>query len=166
MPSWRVERMGPEGWERVRAVRLRALSDAPDAFGMTLAEEEAKPPEGWRARLADRETATFLAVEPGRDVGLIVSRAYEGQPGAAGLFAMWVAPECRGRGMAQALVEAVVAWARSMGFGRVLLDVGDRNADAIRLYARNGFEPTGVTGCVSPDRAHLLEHQRALDLLA
>ena len=160
----RVERIGLDGWERVRAVRLRALRDAPDAFGMTLAQEQARTPASWRERLTDPAAATFLAVDGQADVGLIVGRAYEGEPGAAGLFAMWVAPARRGRGIAQGLVDAVVAWARAGGFRRVLLDVGDENAPAVRLYAQKGFVPTGVTGCVSPDRAHVREHQRALDL--
>jgi GNAT superfamily N-acetyltransferase len=159
-----VERMRSDDWERVRRVRLRALTDTPDAFGSTLATEFARPPEGWRARLADLASATFVATEDREDVGLIVGSRYEGSPGTAGLFAMWVQPERRGRGIAQALVRAVIAWARAAGYARLLLDVGDWNAAAIRLYERMGFTPTGVTGFLSPERAHVLEHQRALDL--
>src|SRR5262245_8155127 len=127
MPSWFIERMGPEGWTRVRAVRLRALADTPDAFGTTLAEGQARTAAWWRARLESPAVGTFLAVTAGEDVGLIVTDPYEGQPDAAGLFAMWVAPEARGRGIAKALVEEVVAWARAQGFRRVLLDVADQN---------------------------------------
>ena len=156
--------MRSDDWERVRKVRLRALADAPDAFGMTLAVESTKPREGWCARLQDPGSATFLAVTDREDVGLIVGSRYDDAAADAGLFAMWVQPEHRGRGVADALVRAVIAWARAAGYPRLLLDVGDRNARATRLYERMGFKPTGVTGIVSPDRPHVLEHQRALDL--
>jgi ribosomal protein S18 acetylase RimI-like enzyme len=134
MGAWTVERMGPEGWERVRAIRLRALADAPDAFGTTLAEDEARPHGEWRARLEDPGVATFVAAGDGRDLGLATGTGYHGSDGAAGLFFMWVDPGSRGRGIGGALVDAVVAWARTAGYRGVLLDVADTNAPAIRLY--------------------------------
>ncbi len=155
-----VVHAGPGDWERVRALRLRALTADPDAFGMTLAQEQGKTPEAWRTRLESPAAATFLGVLDGRDAGLAVGSVYEGAADAAGLYAMWVAPEARGRGVGDALVGAVLRWARARGARRVLLDVGDANAPAQRLYARNGFTPTGVTGVVSPDRPHVKEHQR------
>jgi ribosomal protein S18 acetylase RimI-like enzyme len=164
MSACRIERMRPDDGERVRTVRLQALRDTPDAFGTTLAQDSARPLAEWRTRLESPQGATFVAVEGARDVGLVVGNPYEGHEGAAGLFAMWVAPECRGRRLGEALIDAVVAWARASGLRRVLLDVADRNVPAIRLYARKGFEPTGVTGSLPPPREHILEHQRGLEL--
>ena len=164
MRGWTIERLGPREGERLRAVRLRALADASDAFGTTLAQDEARPLEEWSARLADPDGATFIAIADGEDVGLATGRDYEGHEGAAGLFGMWVAPSHRGRGIGGALVDAVVAWARARGSGRLLLDVADANAPAIALYERKGFQPTGVTGTLPAPREHLTEHQRSLDL--
>ena len=164
MSAWTIERTSPGQWERVRAVRLQALADAPDAFGTTLAEDEARPLPEWRARLARSDVATFLAVADGRDGGIATGAPFEGQEGAAGLFSMWTAPEFRGRGIGRALVEAVVSWARGAGYRRVLLDVADGNLPAIRLYARCGFAPTGETGTLPPPRQHVPEHRRALAL--
>ena len=164
MADGRIERMGPDGWERVRSIRLRALADAPDAFGTTLAEDQARPLAEWRARIEDPLAASFLATCDGRDVGLVTGRRWDGIEGAAGLFGMWVAPEFRRRGIGQGLVDAVVAWARTAGFARVLLDVADTNLPAIRLYASRGFEPDGVTGSQPAPRQHILEHRRALEL--
>ncbi|MHC5010036.1 MAG: GNAT family N-acetyltransferase [Planctomycetota bacterium] len=160
--QWRIDRMTPEDWERVRAIRLRSLADAPDAFGTTLAEDEVRPLAEWRTRLENPEAATFLATADGEDVGLVTGVAYDGRPGAAGLFGMWVAPESRGHGIGGALVDAVVTWARAAGFDRILLDVGDDNGPATGLYRSRGFERTGRTGTLSPSRAHVLEHERAL----
>src|SRR5688500_7787120 len=123
MTAWSIERMTPSGWDRVRAVRLRALRGAPDAFGTTYAEDAVRPPASWRERLAAPDAVTFLATADGRDVGLVVGTPYEGRAGCAGLFAMWVDPDERGRGVGDGLVGAVVEWATRSGFERILLDV-------------------------------------------
>ena len=159
-----VERMTPEGWERVRAVRLRALLDTPDAFGRRHAEEVDRAPEIWQERLASQTVMTYLAVVDGLDLGIIAVADYEGKEGAAGIFSLWAAPEVRGSGAASRLIETAIEWARTGGFTRVLLDVADENPRAIAFYARHGFEPTGVTGTLPEPRTHVTEHERELKL--
>ena len=41
-----------DDWEAFRAVRLMALANAPEAFGATLADATAQPPQVWRDRSA------------------------------------------------------------------------------------------------------------------
>ncbi|MCP3914210.1 MAG: GNAT family N-acetyltransferase [bacterium] len=160
----RIEQARAEDSERVRALRLGALRDAPDAFAATFAEDEALSPAVWRERLASPSQATFVATVEGADVGLVVGSPYAGRAGCAGLFAMWVAPGRRGTGVADALVRAVVDWARTAGHARVLLDVADDNARAIEFYARMGFVPTGRVGTLPAPREHVREHERVLEL--
>ncbi len=150
--------------ERARSVRLRALGDAPDAFARTLAEEEAQAPEFWLKWLTNPQAATLLATLDDEDVGIVVGALFPERDGAAGLFAMWVAPEARGSGVGDRLVDAVVDWARAGGYARVVLEVGDTNVPAIRLYERKGFQPTGRTGTLPEPRTHIREHERALVL--
>lgn len=158
----KIHRLTPDDGDRLRALRLASLRDAPDAFGATLDETAARPPSSWRRQLED--LATFVAVVDGVDAGLVRIGPFSDDPAAAMLISMWVAPGARGRGAGDALIAAAVEWARAQGFARVLLDVGDRNASAIALYARNGFEPTGETGSLPPPREHVREHRRALTL--
>src|SRR5690606_20929570 len=134
-----------------------ALESDPDSFGSTLAEALAIPDERWRESVADRENAFFLAVGGEADVGLVRFSVYEGLPG---LFSLWVAPSHRGRGVGRALVERVVDEARTRGHARLFLDVGDFNRDAIALYDRCGFHPTGRTSTLPPPRSHITEHER------
>jgi ribosomal protein S18 acetylase RimI-like enzyme len=61
------------------------------------------------------------------------------EPGTVWMFAMWVRPEGRGHGIGRALVEAVVAHARSLGAEVVILRVTESNPAAIGLYASCGF---------------------------
>jgi GNAT superfamily N-acetyltransferase len=159
-----IERLQPGAWGRFRELRLRALAEAPDAFGRTLAEEEAMPPADWRARLESRDSATFIASCAAGDVGLVVGAAWHGTPSAAGLFAMWVAPTARGSGIGGLLVDAVVDWARTRGDTRLFLDVADANLPAIALYHSRGFRPNGVRGTLPPPRTHIAEHQLVLEL--
>lgn len=163
-PVLSVERVGPEAFARARALRLRALRDAPDAFWVTAEEEAATTVGEWRRRLAMPDAATFVAVRDGADVGLAVGTRHHEHEGDAALQAVWVAPEARGSGAGRALVRAVVAWARAAGYGSVRLDVGDANGPAVRLYARMGFVPTGAVGALPSPREHLTEHERALGL--
>ena len=160
----RIERLSPDDWERSRDVRLRALLDAPDAFATRHAEEREQPEPFWRGRLENAACATFVARAGGVDLGCAVGAPWTEAASTAGLFSMWVAPEARGQGAGDALVRAVVDWAREGGYARLVLEVADENAPAVGLYARHGFEPTGRTGHLPAPREHVLEHERALVL--
>jgi GNAT superfamily N-acetyltransferase len=80
----------------------------------------------------------------------------------AWLISMWVAPEARRRGIGEARIEVVVAWAEANGIHRLLLDVADDNAAAIALYAKCGFQPNREAGSLPAPREHIREHQREL----
>jgi GNAT superfamily N-acetyltransferase len=149
---------------RVRAVRLCALEDSPDAFGSTLAENACMSPMEWIHRLADPAAATFLAVIDGADVGMVVGRPHDEHRDAAGLYGMWVAPDRRREGLGRELIEAVLGWARAVGYRRIYLDVADGNAAAVATYAALGFALTGRTGTLPPPRDHVLEHERCATL--
>ena len=59
------------------------------------------------------------------------------------VYQVWVAQAWRGRGVAQALLAAVIAWARSQGARAVHLGVALTATAATRLYLRAGFVPNG-----------------------
>jgi GNAT superfamily N-acetyltransferase len=132
-----IERITATDGQRLRAIRLRALRDAPDAFASTYEEAAARGEESWSRQLA--VLATFVAVEDGHDVGLVRGGPDDARGDTAGLLSMWVAPEARGRGVGIALIDAVIHWARATGYVRVVLDVGAHNEPAKQLYARAGF---------------------------
>ena len=165
MIEYEVHRALPADWKMIQSVRLRSLADAPDAFGTTLAEDEARPDSEWRARAENDEVAHFLAITPeGEGLGMAVGSPYAGSAESAGLFGMWIAPEARRQNIGRALVESVVAWARHKNYKRILLDVADANSAAIRLYESCGFVPTGKRGTLPPPRDHILEHELSLNL--
>ncbi|TXF76030.1 GNAT family N-acetyltransferase [Chryseobacterium sp.] len=49
---------------------------------------------------------------------------------------MFVIPEFRGKGFASALLSELEKWAAELGFGRVILETGIGQTEAIRLYEK------------------------------
>jgi len=159
MDDIRIQRLKTDAGERLRANRLRALQDAPHAFEATYEESAARPPESWKRQLAD--LATFVAVDGEHDVGMVRGGPHSILADTAYLISMWVAPEALGRGVGQALIQAIVQWAKATGYARVVLDVGTHNTRAIALYARSGFVAVDEPRPLPAPREHLREQQMA-----
>jgi GNAT superfamily N-acetyltransferase len=139
-----IERLGSRDWETLRELRLRALADAPTAFESSLEDEQRMSPAEWQrwATESDR-TITVIALQGGSAVGIAGGMFDDASSSEVQLVAMWVDPSHRRRGVGSALVEWVVGWARQRGASRVRLWVTETNEEAIALYERAGFLPTG-----------------------
>jgi GNAT superfamily N-acetyltransferase len=103
--------------------------------------------ERWRAAVADR--TRFVAESEGEVVGTVGAGA-SNVTGTAALTALWVAPTARGRGVGEALVNAVLEWARAAGYEQLMLWVVEGNSAAESLYRRTGFRRTGSVQMVRP----------------
>lgn len=125
----------------LRAVRIEALTDAPDAFGSTLERELARTPEDWRRWMSPG--SVFILYDKDTARGLVAGAAREDDPSVVQLMAMWVHPSLRGTGAAGALVAALAAWAGAQRAREVRLRVVKANARAHRLYEREGFRQFG-----------------------
>jgi len=151
-----VCRVDPSQWQVHRSVRLAMLLDTPLAFGSTFAREVALTGEQWRARM--RDSTSWLASQGDLPLGSVTLYRFPEQAAdEAHLVAMWVAAHARGRGVADALVLALLDHCREAGLRRVTLDVAVDNARATSFYRRMGFVPTGRTGVLphSPEVAEL-----------
>lgn len=73
MEALRVERVSDPDRAPVRALRLRALLDAPEGLGTTHAEDEGRPAENWQRCLVDPASDRFLVILGHEDVVLGVS---------------------------------------------------------------------------------------------
>lgn len=142
-----VRRLEPGEGALYRTIRLRALAEAPDAFCSSLAEEEARPLESWSTRLENAARSgidcPLVAEAAGQAAGLVWAKVDGEDMGTVNLFQMWVDPAWRGRGVAGALLDAAVAWARQRGAHTVGLGVNCANRAAVALYERAGFKVLG-----------------------
>ena len=138
-----VRRVGVGDVETVRALRLHALLDSPEAFGSTHEREAAFPDRVWVARLGTPSNATLICEADGGACGMVTVVRDDSDPDLGRLVGMWVAPSARRTGAADLLVTAALQWAEQESLTTVRLCVVDGNDRAARLYRRHGFNPTG-----------------------
>lgn len=171
-----VRRIRADEWERVRDLRLDAVSDpaAPIAFLHSYEEEAAHEDAFWQDRAfgaSNGDTvAQFIAEADGVWIGtLTVLRWTAGATDHHGrvvtvprgdVVGVFVRPDQRGRGVIDALFEAAARWARGIGDDRLVLDVHADNVRAQAAYRRVGFSDTGLrfTGSIGAE----IEMARAL----
>jgi ribosomal protein S18 acetylase RimI-like enzyme len=144
----------PSEWKRYRAVRLRALSESPDAFGSTLKAEQERPDDAWKARLSAAATSEddypLIAEQGGETVGLVWAKVAAADRSAIDIFQMWVAPEFRRQGIGAELLGAAISWARARGARCVQLSVTCGDTSAVKLYSSHGFKPCGPVEALRP----------------
>jgi ribosomal protein S18 acetylase RimI-like enzyme len=150
-----------------KAARLRALQDAPLAFGSTYARESQFTDADWVARTTkwdgDRGRM-YMAMEAGAVLGIAGSYLDEDDPTKAHLISMWTSPTHRQQGIGRLLVNTLIDWARLRHARTLQLMVTSSNDPAISFYSRLGFALTGKTEPYPNDPA-LIEYEMSRSLL-
>jgi putative acetyltransferase len=134
---------------------IRALVDQHLAFTLALS-----PPEDVHALQDLTGLEVFSAREGGRLLGIGALQRLSDEE--AELKSMHTAAAARGRGVARALLRALLDRAREQGITRVLLETGtaDAFAPARSLYGSAGFEVCGPFGgyVASPHSTFMAKH--------
>jgi GNAT superfamily N-acetyltransferase len=133
-------------WLTWKEMRLTALRSAPTAYGETYANAAAGDDRYWQKwwlERTDDKAMRSMAYADGVPAGQIGVVQWRGPGTIPMLISMWVQEPFRGTGVADALVEDAVKWARDNGFQQIELGVTEGNEAARKLYLRHGFEPTG-----------------------
>jgi GNAT superfamily N-acetyltransferase len=138
-----IRTLGSDDWQDIRAIRLRALADTPDAFTSSYSRELAYDEAKWRSLATTGRW--FVAADDG-PVGVAVGvDGWSGDPSRRELVGMWVAPSHRLRGIARELLDRVREWATSEGATTLRLGVRDGNELAMAAYLGMGMRPSGET---------------------
>lgn len=129
------------GWDHPDAAALRAAmeSEMQLRYADRLAELRARGLDRPHALGVDAQQVVYVAVayeEAGMPVGHAALRRTEPD---LELKRMYVAPSHRGAGVSTALLGAVEDAARALAAPRIVLQTGDRQPDAVRLYEREGY---------------------------
>ena len=105
-------------------------------------------PARWAAELGDRAFAVRVAELDGTMIGYAklgpANLPFTPRSGAIELRQFYVLGPWQGAGVAAALIEWVIAAARSRAANALFLSVFTDNHRARRFYARHGFEPCGA----------------------
>ena len=151
-----IDEVPAEQWQRVRAIRLDTLSEAPYAFGSTYENELQQPESWWRQRLVDGRW--FIARDGDDDVCLTmlmqapIPESFESNgslPIAVGdelpwIRSVWTRPEARGRHIIDALMLHVCDQVAEQGIDFTVLGVRAGNERAHAAYLRMGFSDVGT----------------------
>lgn len=149
MPADDVElrRVTAQDWRAVRHLRLAALADEPTAFCERWADAAALDDDAWRARTArgaaGGDRCQVMAWDGARAVATATGEPDHEVASRVWLIAVHVAPDRRGHGLLERLVEQVAGWAREQGAAALHLEVHEGNARALAAYSRLGFVLTG-----------------------
>ena len=120
-------------------VRELSWTDIPELVRL---EAEAFPADAWTeaswwAELAGRPRRDYVAVQ--RDGGLAAYAGIDHGGQVADLMTLAVAPDHRGHGLGELLLDEVEARAGDRGAQALMLEVRADNAPARALYDRRGF---------------------------
>ena len=124
-----------------------ALRTAQQAYGDELYASD--PASAHRSASEELDPAsvifTVVAYDGDRPVGHACLRRLSGEmAGDLEIKRMFVEPDVRGGGIADALLAAVEERARAEGVPRVVIHTGDRQLAALRFYGRHGYTPIEV----------------------
>jgi RimJ/RimL family protein N-acetyltransferase len=123
---------------RLRDLRLRALADAPYAFGADYKVESEKPIEYWQDYL--KNTDWCFAVINGADIGLLaVDKADADRNSDCWMASWWLEESYRGQGIPKLMLEWLDNLCIAKGWKKQGLGVWPENERAIAAYIKLGF---------------------------
>ena len=163
-------------WQLLKRLRIAALTQAPDAFGPTVAAAMTFDDEYWQgfaryfespwrhmfiaaindqevSENADESPQVTSAAAPAHDALGLISAGRE-RDGTGHLGAFWVDPRSRGTGLGARLFDTALRWLeQDLHCARVELSVTEGNEQAEAMYRRRGFARSGRIEPLRPGSA-------------
>jgi ribosomal protein S18 acetylase RimI-like enzyme len=156
--SFSIRQLGPDDVNAYRQVRLKALMDHPEAYGVS--------PESFSKR-TDQEIASFLSefsvfglFDPELcGIAAFQQSTQERERHRGGIYQVYAAPHLRGTGAARELIDHIAQYAKAY-VSQLHLGVGTENHSALRLYEKAGFEIYGTDPrALNVNGRYIDEHQ-------
>jgi len=129
----------------------RALHEVEHAFEPQLTFEEDQARERYGESLQDPQTLFLIAELAAQPVGYLYAYIVDAPPYFATqathciIEVVYLEPQARERGVAQALIGRCSEWARAAGASRLLAGIYAANEPSVKLFTKQGFIPYHVT---------------------
>lgn len=148
--------LSEDDWRQLRALRLAALEDSPQAFLSTYQDEAVWSEAQWRSEAS--RGWWLVHMDGGRPIAMLgATPEWDIAPSERYLSYLWVARDHRRRGLGKRLVADMLDRLRAAGMARAWLWVLGGNAPARRLYEALGFVSTGERQPLKKDPARYEE---------
>jgi len=135
-----VELLTPDQWQRLRAIRLKALEESGYAFGGTFEVESAEDEATWRLKFEKNDF--LIASVDGVDAAMLYIEVLKGDFGATcWIGGCWSDPQFRGKGLMRALFTFIDQQEKDWKIQG--LGVFTDNYNAIAAYEKLGFVKMG-----------------------
>ncbi|MCM2981702.1 GNAT family N-acetyltransferase [Niallia circulans] len=142
-----IRQLRPDDAEAYFALRLEALQINPEAFGSSYEEEKDYPLSRTQSRLSDPASYVYGAFVEKDLVGVVtlMRETKIKMSHRANIYAVYVTPKRRGKGVAKQLLKATIEKSRDLqGIEQVYLAVVAENTAAKKVYRAFGFETYGI----------------------
>ncbi|MFP3719244.1 GNAT family N-acetyltransferase, partial [Niallia circulans] len=142
-----ISQLHPDDAEAYFALRLEALQINPEAFGSSYEEEKDYPLSRTQSRLSDPASYVYGAFVEKDLVGVVtlMRETKIKMSHRANIYAVYVTPKRRGKGVAKQLLKATIEKSRDIqGIEQVYLAVVAENTAAKKVYRAFGFETYGI----------------------
>ena len=137
-----VSLLSKDEWERLKAIRIRALTENPEAFGANLDEVTAQSKEAW-LKPYEKEDYLIASID-GVDVGMLYIEVLNGDHGATcWVGGCWTDSAYRSKGVMRALFNYIDLHSKEKDWSRQGLGVWTDNFSAIKAYEYLGFAFAG-----------------------
>ena len=137
-----VSLLSKDQWERLKAIRIRALTENSEAYGQTLEEVKALSKDEW-FKYYEKSDYLIASID-GVDIGMLYIEVLNGDHGATcWIGGCWTDPNFRGSGVMRALFNYIDLNGEVNGWQRQGLGVWIDNLPAIYAYKSLGFTFAG-----------------------
>ena len=132
--------LGPDMWEKYKALRLRSVETDPVAWGESaIKEKEGQDESYWRSKLENPDFKMFGIEQDGQMVAM--AGLQKKSDGRFFFRRLYVGPEMRGKGLAKVLFDKLFQEAEALGAKKIYLGVTE-GIPALDWYKRLGFRQT------------------------
>jgi len=130
-------------WEEYKKLRLNALKTEKFAFSKNYSEEKDMGSSFWKSRLISK---SVICAEKDKELigmAVFVFNSNTAIKHIAEIFAVYVIPEFRGKGVSKKLFDFIVKESKKKKIIKIKLNVFENNISAKKFYLKQGFKIVG-----------------------